>query len=513
MPLNPVLLSLVAGVAFSLGNLGHGLWFVAFFCLVPLIEALSRVHQRRQAALIGLLFGAALYASGFLWLLDLGEGFFAGSQAEVIALWGMYGLWFSLLLAVCCVAIKQLLRWRLPMLLAVAAPWLLWESFQPLVFPAKLGFSLVHHEGLLQWARFGGEPLLSLLLIAGNVAIWLMLRKHYRQALVIPAVFCFVMSVLGILEVFIGEHAIEQASMPLRVGVVQGNLVELPKDERRLVSHHYYADRSKQLLVDHPDIDLFVWPESVYQLGLRTPLPLNAAMVTSGLPIPVLFGSNAITQKAGQRSYANALFLAEKQGLVQQQYAKQKLIPLAEHIPAIIHRPDWKLRIQALMPHLQHFTPGGSKQGFVLNQTRIATPICYEMIDGPLVRALVQQNNANLLVTVSNDSWFKEGDAPRMHLLLARLRAVEHGLWVVRAANSGISALINPRGEVVEHLPFNTAGELVVTPELRNTQTLYSAWGDWCVWLVLFAGVALLLVRMPMRRESTGKHSEIAVSP
>ncbi len=113
-----------------------------------------------------------------------------------------------------------------------------------------------------------------------------------------------------------------------------------------------------------------------------------------------------------------------------------------------------------------------------------------------LVREMVVQNQSELLVSVANDSWFGESKEPYIHLAMARLRAIEHRRWFVRATNGGISAVINPSGRVVNSVPLGEEGVRRSSVQWRSDITLYTLFGNWTTLLVLLLSFFnLILVR------------------
>jgi apolipoprotein N-acyltransferase len=144
------------------------------------------------------------------------------------------------------------------------------------------------------------------------------------------------------------------------------------------------------------------------------------------------------------------------------------------------------------------FVSGTRRDAFVLEPgtdgkppLRVAPSICVEGLQGgwfnPLVRA-----GAGLLVNITDDGWLAGSPGPELHLQLARMRSVETRRWLVRASNSGISAVIDPQGAIVASLPFGEAGTLMQAVQPSEQLTPYVRFGDWVVWVSLaIVGMAL----------------------
>ena len=288
--------------------------------------------------------------------------------------------------------------------------------------------------------------------------------------------------------------------------MVQNNVVRLEKHKQGRQSHARNLSLSRDLLANN-EIDLLIWPESSYSLALRRPLPLDAQFIRADLEVPLLFGGTSSWHAAGRSASANTLFFANQKGQIQQAYDKQSLIPFAESLPGLgaiaafekspfgslwpTIQSDYVSYVQELFPWHQQFKPGPESSVIQVGDFRIATPICFEMVQADTVRKLVSEHAANLIVTIANDAWFGTSQEPWIHLKLSRLRAIEHGLWVVRATNSGISAIINPQGEISAQTGLFRAETLASSVQARPATTPYTRLGDWPGPAALILGCAL----------------------
>jgi apolipoprotein N-acyltransferase len=109
-----------------------------------------------------------------------------------------------------------------------------------------------------------------------------------------------------------------------------------------------------------------------------------------------------------------------------------------------------------------------------------------------LARQAVAEKDANLLVNLTNDAWFGATVAPRQHARLSQLRAVETRRTLVRVTNTGLTTVIDPRGEMIQELPIFTPGVLTAKVELMEGKTLYVKYGDWFGWIVTFAALGVI---------------------
>jgi apolipoprotein N-acyltransferase len=253
-----------------------------------------------------------------------------------------------------------------------------------------------------------------------------------------------------------------------------------------VLSHRRYRLESEALAEGGP-FDLIVWPETSYMHALPRSLPASGAAVRADLDAPLLFGG---VRREGERRF-NSAMLVDADGIIRSAYDKRFLIPFAEYVPLGDLFPAWA----EAAPTLSRFDAGERSTVLSLGDWRIATPICYETIRPGYVRELVRSGAPHLLVSLTNDGWFGDSPEPRIHLALARFRAIEHRRYLVRATNTGISAIVDPLGRVVAQTEVFEAASIAGDVRLLEARTLYERFGSWpgpvsalaCFFLV-FAG-------------------------
>jgi apolipoprotein N-acyltransferase len=151
-------------------------------------------------------------------------------------------------------------------------------------------------------------------------------------------------------------------------------------------------------------------------------------------------------------------------------------------------------------------TPGAADQPLlVVGDEKLAITICYEDVFG--AEQLKYLADATLLVNVSNDAWFGDSIAPHQHLQIARVRAAEAGRYLLRSTNTGVTAVIDAHGRVVDELPQFHAGLLKATVHGYTGVTPYARVGNWLV--VVLALVSLLAVQVASRRRATPASADL----
>jgi apolipoprotein N-acyltransferase len=224
----------------------------------------------------------------------------------------------------------------------------------------------------------------------------------------------------------------------------------------------------RQLIAQHPSLTLFTGIESYRWVDT-----------------PTCFSKPSAGVQQEFEAYNAAVVLSHQRA--EQFYHKSMLVPGVETLP-------WFLRfIDSWFEKFGGVTAGYAKQDHrsVLpapNSFMIAPAICYESIYGDFMRRYVKQG-ANLIVVITNDGWWKKTPGHRQHLHYARLRAIETGTWVARSANTGISAFIDPAGNITDQRDYDqTATIRKSLPVLSASTTIYVRWGDWVAKTILIVG-------------------------
>jgi len=221
--------------------------------------------------------------------------------------------------------------------------------------------------------------------------------------------------------------------------------------------------------------DIIIWPEAAVPFFLERAPDWNAWLIKhlQGWQTPLLYGGLKLT---GKRTAQNGLFAIDPQAetaLSGRAFSgKHHLVPFGEYVPS------WIPFLHTLVPEIANFKPAEGSGVVQLRGISYGALICYESLFPEQARARVL-NGAQVLVNVTNDAWYGTSPAAWQHFQAARMRAVETGRYVLRAANTGITAMIQPDGLVADSLPWWTKDALVGSYQLSDKQTPYVRWGDW----------------------------------
>jgi apolipoprotein N-acyltransferase len=243
--------------------------------------------------------------------------------------------------------------------------------------------------------------------------------------------------------------------------------------------------------------DLIVWPEAAVPTLVEYVRPYldGVRRAAEARDSTVLLGILHRDPGAPPENAQNVLIALTEPP---QTYIKRHLVPFGEYFPVPSFIRSW-LRLMNL-PYNDILPATDDQPAIVVGDERVAITICYEDVFGS--EQLQYLPNATLLVNVSNDAWFGDSIAPHQHLQIARLRAAEAGRWLLRATNTGVTAVIDPRGRVAQTVPQFEATVLKHTVQGYTGATPYVRWGNW---FVIVTALAALLTQVPSVTKRAGR--------
>ena len=275
----------------------------------------------------------------------------------------------------------------------------------------------------------------------------------------------------------------QAAGQPLSVSLIQGNIPQ----ELKFVPGRFEATLAAYArLAETNPADLIVLPETALPRMLHT-LPRDYLQRLDSFASAR--GATLITgvprAESGTRYFNSAISLGRDNA---QGYDKSHLVPFGEFIPF-----GFRWFVALMNMPLGDFTSGAATQRpLTIKDQQVAINICYEDLFGEEI--IRQLPAATLLLNLSNVAWFGDSLAPPQHLQASRMRSIETGRVMLRATNTGATAIIDHQGRVMQALPFFSAGALVATVQGRSGATPYVHTGNWlvitlCAWLLLWAAV------------------------
>ena len=495
--------SILAGGFYALGFAPLDVFPAMLFGLAALVllldGAAARAHPVRWAAIVGWGFGFGQFVVGMHWIFYpfLVDPLEHGWQIPFVAILFPGGL--ALFTTAACAAAMAVWRPGPPRIFVLtvcyaSCEWLRGHVLTglPWNLPAYgWGASLA----ILQSAALVGAYGLSLLtvLFGASLAELFDARPRFRLPAATAAMFA---------ALWLGGTA-RLATSPtqfvegVRVRLVQPNI---PQDERYV---RRFVQRNWQRLMDlsaRPSgapPSVIVWPEGAPPILLqRSPEALaQIAELTSVNRTVIVGNQHAATDADGKRTFFNSLYVFAGQKLAPvATYDKFHLVPFGEYVP--LEGVLRNLGITKLVGIPGSFSAGDGPHTFDIPGAPPASPlICYEIL---FPGAVVATPRPRWLLNVTDDSWFGPWAGPRQHLLAARVRAIEEGLPLARAADTGISAMIDSKGRTIGELGLNQTGIVDALLPEADAPTPYARMGDLLFFLLLSLTAALPLT--PLRR-------------
>jgi len=503
-----ILWSLVSGVLLILSFPNFDFEFLAWFALVPLfysIEGKGLYPSFKLGFLTGFVFflgilywiivavhtygNVPLILSGLiLLLLVIYLGLFMGAFTFLTRLVQIHSGIQTILFAPILWAALEYLR----SFLLTGFPW------------AYLGHSQYLNLPFIQVADITGVYGLSFVILSVNAALFAVLHQWPQRIFPFKEVTVTVLVLLGFL--IYGYAKMKQVdrvvarSPSLKVGLVQGNIDQSIKwnESFQLETLKIYRRLSLGVAEDKPD--LIIWPETATPFFFQDakeyqPIVLEIPERTNAF---LLFGTPFYRIEKGKVNYYNSAFLFSPSKKLIGKYDKIHLVPFGEYIPLK------KLLFfveSSLGEGIGNFKSGKGMINLSLPQGEFGVVICFEIIFPDLCRRFVK-GGADFLVTITNDAWFGRTSAPFQHLSIATFRAIENRVFIARAANTGISAFIDPKGKIIKRGDIFTEEAMNGTIRIMKEKTFYTLYGDVFAWICSGFSIFFLFNALIRKKET-----------
>jgi apolipoprotein N-acyltransferase len=487
-----------AGILGFLGYVGFGLVPLIFVCLVPLLFAVADATPAR-AFWLGAVFGLAGNLGALYWVVHLLVEFADLSLPLAMLACGLLCVYCGLIFAVAMWIVRRLALdggVAPAFSLALALPAI--ELGYPLIFPYFLGNALYTVPVLTQVVELTGVPGLTALVAVVNGALYeaaaaaLGRRRLARGPVVVALAAVAACAGYGLVRIPAVDRVAAEARK-IRVAVVQTNVGAREKGKHPVEVIQLHQRMSREAEAARGPFDLVVWPETAYDALVPRAVG-NVRVLTEGVTAPVVLGTLVTERRpAGALRVFNSVLLASGTGEVLGSFDKVELLVFGETLPFVETFPS----IREWFPRTSVYDRGTTFRHLrMADGTALLPMICYEDIHPALVRRLWRADGpANVLVNVTNDSWYGDTREPRIHLALASFRSIETRRAMIRSTNTGISAIVDPVGRIVKRTGQWTRETLVAeVPVISDGSTTpYLRVGDAYGWLSGLAILALLV--------------------
>ncbi len=373
--------------------------------------------------------------------------------------------------------------------------WLFLEILREFVpfggFPWNLaGYMISYINPIAQITSITSIYGLSFVVLLISVSIFYFFYKKNLKSLLLV-----IFSMWVVIALFIyGNYKINThnfSGKKVKISIIQGNIPEdlkMSVEGKPEIVKKYIKLIKDAYEKDNPD--LIILPESALPfppLSINSKLKILFLKDIKYIKVPMVIGfDNYFTENKKLYLY-NSMFLFDEKHKVVNYYNKIKLVPFGEYVPF-----PFKI-FSNLFPYLEgyDFMKGKYKKLLYYKDFRILPLICFEGIFPNFV-ASYYRKKPNLIINITNDAWFKKTSAPYQHFEMVRIRAIETGNFLVRAANTGISAFISPTGKILKSLNLFEEGFITEEIYLQDTKTFFEIYKNQLLYLFLLIFLILL---------------------
>lgn len=488
-----IALAVLSGLFTALAAPKFNLSFLAWVSLIPLFFVIFK-KTPAQSFLLGLIAGTSSNAILIYWIPSVPSHYGDMSFGLSFIIYVVFVLFLALYWAFFCLTWTKI-QHAFPRGALLLAPFL-WISFEYILthfltgFPwGLLGSTQTANIPFIQMASITGVYGLSFVLVLFQSLFVYSMKYRKKTPFFIGLVFVLLIHLGGLLSL----KKISPNESSFQASVLQGN-----------VSSDIYWDQIStreiwDLFDQHMELSrkahedgsrLIIWPEFSVPLCFSCPYSYfpdfkeELVRFVKETRSTLLLGSNETTVSSGIRQYHNTA-LCLRPDLSMTQYYKMHLVPFGEYTP---YEKVFSF-IQRMTHAIGDITPGTDYRLHRFDGLKFGSPICYEIIFPNLVRRFAKKG-ANFMVTITNDGWYGKSSAPYQHFSMAVLRAVENRRFLLRAATTGISGIVDPYGRVLARSEMMTQTFLsgVITPSQKLT--FYTRFGD----LLPFLSLTLSLI-------------------
>jgi apolipoprotein N-acyltransferase len=461
----------IAGILLALSFAPFNYIYLALLSLIFLFASWQNVSPGR-ALLRGYLFGLGLFGLGVSWVYISIHDFGGADLLSSIILTSLFIIVWALFPALCGYLSVKLMPPNVNLLQLLAIPfiWVLIEYVRGYLVLNGFPWLQVAYSQL-EAPLAGYIPIVggygTSFLLAFTASSFVILMFYKKHLVILTAIIAVLWSMGSWLQ---AVKWTQDVGNPIKASLIQGNISQ---DQKwKLENRNRILQKYKAMTEEHWDSDVIVWPETAVPAFLSEvnesfllPLRMEAAKNGTDLIISIPIKENLRHEK-----YNAAITLGKNDGI----YRKSHLLPFGEYLPL---QPLSGFMLSILDIPLAHFLPGRTDQPLLkAGGYTFITSICYEDAFSDVnIRGLPE---AAYLVNVTNDAWFGDSLEPHQHMQIARMRAMETGRFLLRATNTGITAIVSPQGKIINQAPLFETTVISGTIIPMGGMTPYARLGD-----------------------------------
>lgn len=508
-----LLLSILSGILLILIFPGFNFEMLAWVSLVPLFIA-TRKTSPLTSLKLGFITGFVFFLGVIYWIV-IAMTKYGGIPmtigiAVLILLSGYLAIYISLWTFILSAFTLKQVQGQLSALKYVLAPFI-WVTLELIRshfltgFPwASLGYSQFKTLPVIQIADITGVYGISFIIVMVNAAIASFIESIYEKDkrqfatryMIVTTLFIISFSIYGFWKINTFSKLSTQHSALstfLKVALIQGNIEQNMKWDDSYQSEVFDIHVNLTMQASRERPDLIVWPESATPFYFQADRNFGPRMieVAKNSGSFILFGTPGYEIKDNGIVSYNRAYLLSPEGDVAGKYDKIHLVPFGEYVPL----RKLLFFIDKMVEGVGDYQSGEEYTIIDMQKGKFGTLICFEVIFPDLVRRFVK-NGADFLVNITNDGWYGKTAASSQHIAMVAFRAVENRVPVVRAANTGISGIIEPTGKITKETEIFTTAYVLGEINIGSTQkTFYTIYGDIFAYICSVVTLALILFK------------------
>ncbi|NOX32889.1 MAG: apolipoprotein N-acyltransferase [Deltaproteobacteria bacterium] len=493
--------AMVTGLILTLSFPRQDLFYLAFFALVPLLLSIPAMTLK-QAFYSGFTAGLFHFFTLIYWIVPTIHVYGALNPVLAVSTLTLLCFYLALYPAVFVLILKKTDPEPLFAPIFAACLWTGLEYIRTYAFTGfpwgALGYSQYKNLLLIQVADFSGVYGVSFIIVLVNYLLALTLKslkKNHKKKLFVPFIYTIIIVSCAL---FYGQKKIKAVDSQIKTAqkttltIVQGNIKQDLKwsDAFKTGTIEKYINLSLTESAKKPD--LVIWPETAlpFYYGSDRLLSNRVDQCARSFKTNFLFGSPAFESKGEKTLFYNRAYMLNRFSIVTGTYDKHHLVPFGEYVPL----GGYLKFLGKITAQAGDFSAGDKKFiPLAFNGHKTGVLICFEILF-PSIASEFVKNGADILTTITNDAWFGDTSAAYQHFSIAVFRAVENRRTVARAANTGISGFIDPKGKILAKTAlFKDKALTMQVPALKQT-SFYTEYGDiFAISSIVAIGLAFML--------------------
>ncbi|MBT3215995.1 MAG: apolipoprotein N-acyltransferase [Candidatus Marinimicrobia bacterium] len=479
-------LAIISGCFLGMSYPPLPLGFFALFGFIPLIHICVK-ESPKIAAKWGYVASVIANVISLYWIgLNTGAPFWVSMLSMIGAVFYLGIFWAAF------AALVSMIHHRTGKgLMAAPFLWVAMEflrTFGPLGYPwINLAITQSRYLPVIQILEITGTYGVAFWIVLVNAALYgYVVSNHKKVSPFLPIIIFILPWLFGGMRLLLWE---QYEGKNISIAMVQPNVNPVDKWDHSKRSGLFALMDSLHVEAMELKPDLILWPESALPTYLRTNSvtrkPIMNRIKISG--IPLLAGTpDKQTNEFGVTQYLNSTIFLKPNGS-QSMYTKMKLVPFGEYVPL----SSLFSFLDNLNIGVGNFEHGGTYTVFEMDSIKFSNMICYDSSFPSVAREFVSRG-AQMLTIQTNDGWWRHTSGAYQHFELARLRAVENRVPVVRCANTGISGHFLPTGKHAGKIGFNQKGVGLANVTLQNHSSFYTKFGDAFAWLMTLISIGFI---------------------